>query len=80
MPEIVVRPPRAGDGADLAAVHLDTCRYYHQLDPDAFQLAEADGLADWFEAWARRDPEPRTLRLVAAIARAVVIVFRKRLD
>lgn len=72
MPEIVVRPPQPGDGADLALVHLDTCRYYHQLDPDAFQLAEEDGLADWFEAWARRDPQPETLRLVAESGGTVV--------
>jgi hypothetical protein len=30
MPEIVIRPPQAGDGADLALVHLDSCRYYHE--------------------------------------------------
>jgi GNAT superfamily N-acetyltransferase len=80
MADVVIRPPQAGDGADLARVHLEACRYYHHLDPDAFQVPATDGLADWFEAWARRDPKPDHLRLVAAVKGTVVATITAHLE
>ena len=80
MVDVVIRPPRRDDGADLARVHLDACRYYHDLDPDAFQVPATDGLADWFEASARRDQDPETLRLVAVVDGTVVGIVVAHLE
>jgi GNAT superfamily N-acetyltransferase len=80
MVDVVIRPPQAGDGADLARAHLDACRYYHELDPEAFQVPAADGLADWFEASARRDQDPGSLRLVGVIEGRVVGIVAAHLE
>jgi hypothetical protein len=44
-----VRPARPGDGPGCAAVWIDAGRYYQALDPAAFQIPDADGLAASFE-------------------------------
>jgi hypothetical protein len=67
VPEIEIRPPRAGDGADLARVHIESCRYDERLDPEAVQVPDSGGLPDSFDAWARRDPDADVLRLVAVV-------------
>lgn len=46
-----VRQARAGDGAGCARVWLDSARFFTDLDPEFFQLPDADGLADWFESY-----------------------------
>ena len=63
--EVVVRPARAGDGADLARGWTDAGRYYAELDPDAFQVPAADGLARWLEELLRRPRSADQLWLVA---------------
>jgi hypothetical protein len=50
MDEIVLRPAQPGDGDDLARGWIETGEYYAALDPQAYQLPEAEGLA----AWSRR--------------------------
>jgi hypothetical protein len=46
--EVVVRPARAGDGADLARGWTDAGRYYAELDPGAFRVPAADA---WPAGW-----------------------------
>ena len=46
---IVIRDPRPGDGDGFARAWLDAGAYYARLDPDAFQMPEAEGLAQWME-------------------------------
>jgi len=49
MMDILVRPPRAGDGTGLARCWLDAGAYYAAVNPALFQVPEADGLGEWFE-------------------------------
>jgi GNAT superfamily N-acetyltransferase len=44
-----VRPAGPGDGPGCAAVWIDAGRYYQALDPHAFQIPAAAGLAASFE-------------------------------
>jgi GNAT superfamily N-acetyltransferase len=46
---ILIRPERRGDGQGLALVWLDIANYYAEIDPERFQIPDAEGLADWFE-------------------------------
>jgi GNAT superfamily N-acetyltransferase len=70
--EVVVRPARAGDGADLARGWTDAGRYYAELDPDAFQVPAADGLSGWLEELLRRPRSSDQLWLVAEVDGRVV--------
>jgi GNAT superfamily N-acetyltransferase len=45
----LIRPRQPGDGQGLAQVWLDTARYYVELDPERFQVPDAQGLENWFE-------------------------------
>jgi GNAT superfamily N-acetyltransferase len=45
----LIRPRQPGDGQGLAQVWLDTANYYVKLDPERFQVPDAQGLENWFE-------------------------------
>ncbi len=47
--DAIIRRPRVGDGPDLAECWLDAGKFYAELDPDLFQVPEADGLAEAIE-------------------------------
>jgi GNAT superfamily N-acetyltransferase len=49
MSEMIVRAPRAGDGAGAAKAWLDSAEYYTELDPGSFQVPRREGLAEWIE-------------------------------
>jgi hypothetical protein len=60
MSDVLIRPARVGDGEGLALVWLDIATYYSRLDPERFQIPDADGLADWFEQrWSLPAPDNR---------------------
>jgi hypothetical protein len=44
-----IRPPRLGDGTDMARLWVGTGAYYAGLDPEHFQIPSAEGLAEAFE-------------------------------
>jgi ribosomal protein S18 acetylase RimI-like enzyme len=70
--DVIVRSARPGDGADLARGWLDGCRYYAALDPERFQIPEADGLAEWFEELLARPVSTDKVWLVAEVDGVVV--------
>jgi GNAT superfamily N-acetyltransferase len=72
MATIRVRPARQGDGKDLARGWIDTGRHYAALDPDAFQVPAAAGLADWLEELLRQPRTDDTIWLVAEVDSRVV--------
>lgn len=47
--EIVVREARPTDGSALSRIWIDVAKYYAELDPDAFQVPDEEGLVQWFE-------------------------------
>jgi GNAT superfamily N-acetyltransferase len=51
MVDVLIRAPRAGDGDGLARCWLDAAAYYATLNPDLFQIPQADGLAQRLEEW-----------------------------
>jgi GNAT superfamily N-acetyltransferase len=70
--DVRLRPPRAGDGGDLAACWIEFGEEYARLDPGIFQVPRAEGLAAWIEqTWLRPRAEDE-LMLVAERAGAVV--------
>jgi GNAT superfamily N-acetyltransferase len=70
--DVIVRPARPGDGADLARGWLEGSRYYTALDSERFQVPESDGLAEWFEELLARPRTEDELWLVAEVDGAVV--------
>jgi len=56
--DLALRPPRTGDGDNLARCWLDAGASYAALNPDLFQVPAADGLAQTIEG--------RLLHLAAA--------------
>ena len=50
----LIRPRQPGDGQGLAQVWLDSARYYANLDPERFQVPDAQGLENWFEERSAR--------------------------
>src|SRR5439155_4937426 len=46
MDDVLIRPPRVGDGEGIARVWLDAATYYAALDPDLFQVPSTDGLIE----------------------------------
>lgn len=70
--EALIRRRQAGDGPALADLWLSTASYYVRLDPDHFQLPEADGLADWFEESLNRSTGDDRFERVADINGQVV--------
>ena len=65
--EIVVRDVRPADGAALSRIWLDVAKYYVELDPDAFQVPDEEGLAQWFENDLREDLPDNWRTLVAEV-------------
>ena len=51
MVAVLIRAPRAGDGDGVARSWLDAGAYYATLNPDLFQIPQADGLAQRLEEW-----------------------------
>src|SRR5919204_862503 len=51
MADVIFRAPRAGDGDGLARSWLDAGANYATLNPDLFQIRQADGLAQQLEGW-----------------------------
>jgi GNAT superfamily N-acetyltransferase len=65
--EIVVRGAQPSDGRYLAGIWLDVAKYYAQLDPDAFQVPNEPGLAEWFEDDLKEDLPANWRTLVADV-------------
>jgi GNAT superfamily N-acetyltransferase len=51
MADVILRAPRAGDGDGLARSWLDAGADYVTLNPDLFQIPQADGLAQRLDEW-----------------------------
>jgi GNAT superfamily N-acetyltransferase len=68
---VTVRPARPGDGAALSRVWLSAAVYYTDLNPEHFQVPQAEGLAEsWDSQFARHDHD--SLDLVAELDGQVV--------
>ena len=63
--ETTLRPPRVGDGEDLARIWMEIGGYYAGLAADLFRVPDAVGLAAWFEEWAPTINSEDVLFLVA---------------
>jgi GNAT superfamily N-acetyltransferase len=70
--DVLVRPARLGDAADLARGWVDGCRYYAALDPDRFQVPQDDGLVEWMMELLRRPRSEDEVWLVAEVDGRVV--------
>jgi GNAT superfamily N-acetyltransferase len=80
MDEIVLRPAQPGDGDDLARCWIETGKYYAALDPEGYQVPEADGLAAWFETLLGRPRSEDRIWLVAEVDGRVVGNVEARLE
>jgi GNAT superfamily N-acetyltransferase len=68
---VTVRPARPGDGAGISRAWLSAAAYYAGLDPEHFQVPEAEGLDDsWDSQFDRQDDG--SLQLVAEVGGQVV--------
>ncbi|MFI5896402.1 GNAT family N-acetyltransferase [Actinoplanes sp. NPDC051513] len=65
-----IRAARPGDGPGCAEIWMDVGRHYSDLDPVAFQVPDAAGLADSFEQ-DTADADADQLRLIAEVDGAV---------
>ncbi len=72
MSSISIRPPRKADAASLARIHLENCRYYAEMDPDAFQVPNEEGLVEWFRSFLGETAEEDQLSIVAELDGEVV--------
>ncbi len=80
MEDLVVRPARPSDAADLARNWIAGARYYAGLDADAFQVPEAAGLVAWFEELLGRARSEDSSWLVAELDGRVVGDVAARLE
>jgi GNAT superfamily N-acetyltransferase len=80
MEEIVLRPAQPGDGDDLARGWIETGEYYAGLDPQGYQVPEAEGLAAWFETLLGRPRSEERIWLVAETDGRVVGSVEARLE
>jgi GNAT superfamily N-acetyltransferase len=46
---LVIRQARRGDGAGIAALHLDTAASLQRIDPSRFKTPEIRGMAEWID-------------------------------
>lgn len=77
---VAIRPARESDAAALAEIHSECCRYYAEMDPDAFQVPNEDGLVEWFASFLRQPPKENELSLVAELDGHVVGSLEARLE
>jgi GNAT superfamily N-acetyltransferase len=68
---VAVRPLRPGDGAALSRVWLSAAAYYADLDPEHFQVPQAEGLAERWDSQLTRHDDA-SLDLVAELDGQVV--------
>jgi GNAT superfamily N-acetyltransferase len=80
MESLVVRQARPGDAPDLARNWVDVARQYVELDADAFQLPDAEGLVAWFEELLHRPRSEDAVWLVAEVDGRVVGDVAARLE
>jgi GNAT superfamily N-acetyltransferase len=80
MESLVVRQARPGDAPDLARNWVDVARLYVELDADAFQLPDAEGLVAWFEELLHRPRSEDAVWLVAEVDGRVVGDVAARLE
>lgn len=45
----MIRQARKGDGAGIAALHLDTAASLESIDPSRFKIPDVEGMADWID-------------------------------
>jgi GNAT superfamily N-acetyltransferase len=70
--EIVIRAPRVEDAEKLAQIWVENAKYYEELDPQAFQVPNEEGLVEWFEGFLGKPPSANELNLVADLDGEVV--------
>jgi GNAT superfamily N-acetyltransferase len=80
MGSLVVRLARPSDAADLARSWIDVARHYVELDADAFQVPDSDGLVAWFEELLQRPRSEDAVWLVAEVDGRVVGDVAARLE
>ncbi len=56
----------------MARIWTETCRYYEEMDPQAFETPAQDGLVDWFTELLRQTPTPNVFMVVAEIEGDIV--------
>ena len=56
----------------MARIWVDVCRYYAEMDPEAFQVPKEDGLVEWFVGFLGEPSLADELSLVAEIDGEVV--------
>ena len=75
MHEISIRPASRGDGQGLARVWLDIASYHAELDPERFQIPDAEGLGSWMDQhWSLPTPEHRFDRVADVDGQVVGLV------
>jgi ribosomal protein S18 acetylase RimI-like enzyme len=79
MSGITLRPPRIADAGALARIWVGVCRYYAEMDPEAFQVPKEDGLVEWFVGFLGEPSPTDGLSLVAEIDGEVVGSIEARL-
>ncbi|GAA2460277.1 hypothetical protein GCM10010191_95930 [Actinomadura vinacea] len=52
MIDMLIRAPRAGDGAGIPPAWCDFAEFYREIAPEAFQSPRQDGLDEWLERTA----------------------------
>lgn len=77
---IRIRPPRKDDAEALAEIHLENCRFYSELDPDAFQVPREEGLVEWFASFLEEASGEDELTLVAEVEGEVVGMLEGRIE
>lgn len=80
MSEVQIRRARKEDAAALAQIHLENCRYYAELDPEAFQVPTEDGLVEWFGSFLEGSDNADELNLVAEVRGEVTGMLEARLE
>jgi len=46
---LVIRQARRGDGAGIAALHMDTAASLQRIDPSRFKIPDIRGMAEWID-------------------------------
>jgi GNAT superfamily N-acetyltransferase len=80
MEALVVRQARPSDATDLGRNWVEVARHYVELDADAFQVPDAEGLVAWFEELLHRPCSEDAVWLVAEVGGRVVGDVAARLE